>query len=347
MRAVEWVDGRVRFIDQTKLPVDEVYVETDDYRAVGDAIRTLQIRGAPVIGVAAAFGALLALEASPARSVPELRAILVSAVDYLSATRPTAVNLFAALSRMTSAAEKSPADIPEDFRRDLLREALAIQREDIEACRRIGDYGASLLPQRSAVLTHCNTGALATAGEGTALSVIVTAARQGKITRVYADETRPLLQGSRLTTWELLHHGIPVVLITDSMAATVLRQGKVRSVIVGADRIAANGDTANKVGTYSLALVAHAHDVPFYVAAPVSTIDLETATGDRIRIEERDARELTHFNGVAIAPDGVEVFNPAFDVTPASLISAVITDSGIARAPYEASIAAILAGEGR
>lgn len=347
MRAVEWVDGRVRFIDQTKLPVHEVYVETDDCRVVGEAIRTLQIRGAPAIGVAAAFGALLAVTASPARSVPDLLVHLASAVGYLSSTRPTAVNLFAALRRMTSAAANSFADTPEGFRGDLLREALAIQREDSEACRRIGDYGAPLLPQGSAVLTHCNTGALATAGEGTALSVIVTAARQGKVTRVYADETRPLFQGARLTTWELLHHGIPVVLITDSMAATVLRQGKAQTVIVGADRIAANGDTANKVGTYSLALVARAHNVPFYVAAPVSTIDLETATGEGIRIEERDARELTHINGVPIAPAGVEVFNPAFDVTPATLITAVITDRGIARAPYEASLASILAAEGR
>jgi methylthioribose-1-phosphate isomerase len=336
MVTVEWHDGKVRFIDQTQLPQREMYITTDDYRVVGEAIRRLQIRGAPAIGVAAAFAACLATR--DAVSLAAGLQNLLTAIKELSATRPTAVNLFTALRRIRRAGEDPALTTVQELRRSLLDEACAIQREDVEACRLVGERGAQLISPGSAILTHCNAGALATAGEGTALSIVATAFRQGKVTRVFADETRPLLQGARLTSWELVRQGIPVTLITDSTAGTVLRRGMVQAVIVGADRIAANGDVANKVGTYPLAVLAARHGIPFYVAAPTSTIDMDTPSGDDIPIEERDPREVTHIAGNRVAADGVDVFSPAFDVTPNDLVTAVVTELGVLRPPFEESL---------
>ncbi len=333
MVTVEWHDGKVRFIDQTQLPHREVYVATDDYHVVGEAIRRLQIRGAPALGVAAAFAACLATR--DAGSLVAGLQVLRTAINELSSTRPTAVNLFTALHRIRRAADNPEVTTLQQLRRSLLDEARASQREDREACRLIGELGAQLISAGSTILTHCNAGALATAGEGTALSIVATAFRQGKVIRVFADETRPLLQGARLTSWELVRQGIPVTLITDSTAGTVLRRGMVHAVIVGADRIAANGDVANKVGTYPLAVLAARHSVPFYVSAPASTIDLETRSGDAIPIEERDPREVTHFGGTRVAADGVDVFSPAFDVTPNDLVTAIVTQLGVLRPPFE------------
>lgn len=345
MTTLEWTGRALRFIDQTRLPAEEITVETADYRVVCNAIRTLKIRGAPAIGVAAAFGVVLAVLESHCSTRPELDAAVAGAVRDLSSTRPTAVNLFAALSRMESAL-RGAASL-ESARERLAEEAVAIQQEDILSCRAIGELGSTLIAPGSSLLTHCNAGALATAGEGTALAVVAAAARQGKIRRVFVDETRPLLQGARLTAWELLQLGIETVLITDSTAASVLRRGEVHGVIVGADRIARNGDTANKVGTYPLAVLASHHGVPLYVAAPTSTIDGALPDGDAIPIEERNPEEVTHLGGMRIAPPGVKVFAPAFDVTPARFISAIITERGIARPPYgEALSALLLAGGG-
>lgn len=333
------MEGRVRFIDQTRLPDAEVYEETDDYRVVCEAIRRLQIRGAPAIGVAAAFGLLLAVSEQGVDDRATLIRRFDTAFDALSATRPTAVNLFAALARMRQAMGISDALSVDAIRAQLTAEALAIQQEDIEACRLIGQYGGRLIPPGSTLLTHCNTGALATAGSGTALSIIVTAARQGKAIRVYVDETRPLFQGARLTSWELKREGIEAVLITDSTAGLLMQRQHIHAVVVGADRIAANGDVANKVGTYPLAVLASRHGIPFYVAAPTSTIDLRTPTGLDIPIEERDPAEVTHAAGVRVAPPGVSAFAPAFDITPNDLISAIVTEVGVLRAPFGNSIA--------
>ncbi len=341
MTAVDWLDGKVRFIDQTQLPLKELYVETDDYRVIGDAIRRLQIRGAPAIGVAAAFGLLLAVAASPASTSDDLVRDFDRAFDILSRTRPTAVNLFTALNRMRRVLQDARSSGARGMRQALGAEARAIQEEDIDACRRIGELGASLIQPGSSILTHCNAGILATAGSGTALSVITTAAAQGKIVQVYADETRPLFQGARLTSWELIKQNIPVTLITDSTAGIVLQQGRVNAIITGADRIAANGDAANKVGTYPLAVLARHHGIPFYIAAPVSTLDPATPDGSRIVIEERDASEVTHVAGTRIAAEGVQVFAPAFDVTPNEFIDAIVTEAGILRQPYTQSIAGI------
>jgi methylthioribose-1-phosphate isomerase len=336
MTTVEWRGGKVRFIDQTKLPLQEIYIETAEYRIVVDAIRALKIRGAPAIGVAAAFGVALAAASAVSAETVEVEAR--RAADLLGSTRPTAVNLFASLHRMRRVLDQHSSRPSAELRHALLDEALRIYKEDVDACVRIGEFGATLLERGSAVLTHCNAGALATAGAGTALSVITTAAREGKITRVYVDETRPLLQGARLTAWELVKAGIPVTLIADSSAGQVLRTGRVAAVITGADRIAANGDTANKIGTYPLAVLARRHGVPFYIAAPISTVDLQIATGEDIPIEERDGREITHWNGVRVAAEGVDVFAPAFDVTPHDLITAIVTDAGIHRPPYAVSL---------
>jgi len=338
MTSVEWIGGRVRFIDQTRLPADEVYVETSDYHVVGEAIKKLQIRGAPAIGVAAAFAVVLAVNNSGNTDPEELRNEFHTAIKYLSQTRPTAVNLFAALHRMERAFERVSADGVVAARSRLLQEAKAIEKEDVDACRKIGEYGATLIEPGSSILTHCNTGALATAGAGTALSIIATAAKQNKIVRVFVDETRPLLQGARLTTWELMKQGIDCILVTDSTAGFLMQQRQVNAIIVGADRIAANGDVANKIGTFPLAVLAEKHTIPFYVAAPTSTIDIGTPTGKEIPIEERDANEVTHIAGVQIAPDGVKVFAPAFDVTPNELITAIITETGILKPPYQESI---------
>jgi methylthioribose-1-phosphate isomerase len=346
MTTLEWADGRLRFIDQTRLPAEEVIVETSDYRVVCEAIRSLKIRGAPAIGVAAAFALLLAVREPHFSTTGELLAVLESAVRDLSATRPTAVNLFAAMHRMEEAARDSTGTTPGAILNRLREEALAIQREDIESCRRIGELGAGLIAPGSSLLTHCNAGALATAGEGTALAVIAAAARRGNVVRVFVDETRPLFQGARLTAWELVNMGIETILITDSTAASVLRRGDVQGVLVGADRIAANGDTANKIGTYPLAVLAMRHGVPFYVAAPTSTIDRGIPDGGQIPIEERGETEVTHFGGVRIAPRGVKVYAPAFDVTPATLVSAIITERGIVRPPFQTSLAGLLRREG-
>jgi methylthioribose-1-phosphate isomerase len=347
MTTLEWADGKLRFIDQTLLPAQEVVVETDDYRIVCRAIRSLRIRGAPAIGVAAAFGVLLAVRRPHLSGPGELLAVLDEAVRDLSATRPTAVNLFAAMRRMERSARGGGEMTVQAILARLSAEAFAIQREDIASCKAIGECGADLISPGSSLLTHCNAGALATAGEGTALAVIAAAARRGNVVRVFVDETRPLFQGARLTAWELVKQGIRTVLITDSTAGSVLARGDVNAVIVGADRIAANGDTANKVGTYPLAVLARRHDVPFYVAAPTSTVDAAVPDGSHIPIEERDEGEVTMIAGVRIAAQGVSVYAPAFDVTPGSLVSAIITERGIVRPPYGPSLTALLSGESR
>jgi methylthioribose-1-phosphate isomerase len=341
MTSVEWVAGKVRFIDQTRLPAEEVMVETSDYHVVGDAIKKLKIRGAPAIGVAAAFAVLLPLEHNNALSPKDAEEEFLAAIDFLSGTRPTAVNLFIALNRMRRAFAAVRLSDVSTIRRHLLEEACRIQKEDIEACRKIGEYGAALIPPGSSILTHCNTGALATAGEGTAQSIITTAFRQNKVVHVFADETRPLFQGARLTSWELLRQNIDVTLITDSTAGYLMQQKQVNAVLVGADRIAANGDTANKIGTYSLAVLAQHHAIPLYVAAPTSTIDVKTTSGSNIPVELRSDEEITHVAGVRIAAQGVKVYAPAFDVTPHDLIAAIVTEKGVLRSPYDEAIAAL------
>jgi methylthioribose-1-phosphate isomerase len=325
-------------IDQRLLPGEQVFLRCRDHREVAEAIRGMAIRGAPAIGVAAALGLALGARSSAAEG-EALRAEFEGMCRDLANTRPTAVNLFWALERMRRRfVESAPS---KSLRDDLLREALAIQEEDLASCRRMGDLGAELLPDDARVLTHCNAGALATAGYGTALGVIRSAARQGKIRQVFADETRPYLQGARLTAWELLEDGIPTTLIADSMAGFMMARGEVNAVVVGADRIARNGDVANKIGTYSVAILAREHGIPFYVAAPVSTIDLDTADGSAIPIEERSPDEITHHGGRRLAPAGVSVRNPAFDVTPARYVTAIVCERGVARPPYEESLASL------
>lgn len=341
--SVEWRDGRVRFLDQTRLPFEEVYVETSDPQRVAEAIRLLEIRGAPAIGIAAAYALVLGVQSSPSQSLEHASAAFRNACQLLSATRPTAVNLFAAIKRMTHCAEAFSGINVSGLRECLLAEAQAIHEEDRLACQRIGELGAGLLPPQAVVLTHCNTGALATGGQGTALNVIRRAAAGNGIVQVYVDETRPLLQGARLTMWELQRDGIPATLITDGTAAAVLRDRGVMAVLVGADRIAANGDTANKIGTYSLAVLARHHGVRFYVAAPVTTIDLLTPDGGAIPIEERPPSEVTHIGNRAVASPEAAAYAPAFDVTPATLIDAIITDRGVATAPYSESLHAVVA----
>ena len=333
MKSVEWKGEVVRFIDQTKLPSEENYIETGDYEVVAGAIRELKIRGAPAIGIAAAYGICLAALRLPDSDLQTFRKNLLVVHDHLASNRPTAVNLFWALQRMKDIWEK--ATTVANTRTKLIDEALKIHEEDRDMCRRIGEYGAALVPQRATILTHCNTGALATGGEGTAQSIITTAHRQGKSIVVYSDETRPLLQGARLTTWELMRNGIDVTLITDNMAAFVMKRKKIDLVVVGADRIAANGDVANKIGTYSLAVLCKHHRVPFYVAAPSSTIDCGIESGDKIPIEERSGKEVTESFGRHIAPDGVKVYSPAFDVTPCDLVTSIITERGVHKPPYD------------
>jgi methylthioribose-1-phosphate isomerase len=339
--SIDWVAEKVRFIDQTLLPLQELYIDTRDYRVVGEAIRVLKIRGAPAIGVAAAYGMLLAVNDEAIQSEADCVAAFETAVAFLGATRPTAVNLFTALRRIRSAFEGAHARGIQAIRDAVRAEAVRIHREDIEACSRIGEFGAELISAGSTILTHCNTGALATAGEGTAQAVITAAVRQGKVNRVYADETRPLFQGARLTSWELMRLGVDVTLITDNTAGYVMQQKRIDAVIVGADRIAANGDTANKIGTYSVAVLAAHHGVPFYVAAPVSTLDFAARTGADIPVEERHADEVTHVAGHRVAAEGVKVYAPAFDVTPHTLIAAIVTDKGVLRPPYGDAIAAL------
>lgn len=333
VKTIEWVDGRVRLIDQTKLPLSEEFIECRDYECVAEAIKNLRIRGAPAIGVAAALGMLLGVLDFQAKTGEELLKRVHQVAADLAATRPTAVNLPWALERMKERAA-SAGRKPEEIKKALEQEALAILAEDEDINRRLSAFGAALIETGDRLMTHCNAGALATAAYGTALGVVRAAVEEGKQVTVYSCETRPLLQGSRLTAWEMMKEGIPVTLITDSMAGSVMRAGRVDKVIVGADRIAANGDTANKIGTYSLAVLAASHKLPFYVAAPTSTVDLSIESGDQIPIEERDPSEVTFCLDQPIAPPGVSVFNPAFDVTPVGLISGIITEKGIAAQPF-------------
>jgi methylthioribose-1-phosphate isomerase len=342
MRSIEWHSGKVRFIDQTKLPLERVLVETDDYRVIEDAIRKLKIRGAPAIGVAAAFGILLGVYRLGDQDKPILAGEFEEISSALASTRPTAVNLFWAIERMSRVFSSNGHLSVGEIKSALLDEATSILDEDIEACRRIGEFGAALVPDNSTVLTHCHTGFLATGGDGTAANVIWTAVKQGRQVKVYADETRPLLQGARLTTWEFMEKGIDVTLITDNTAAFLMQRKMVNLVIVGADRIALNGDVANKIGTYSLAVLAKEHNIPFYVAAPVSTIDPNTSIGDDIPIEERNPEEVTEGFGRRIAPYGVRVYAPAFDVTPHHLVGAIITEEGILFPPFKERIDGIL-----
>jgi len=336
VKTIEWRGDTVRMIDQRLLPGRETIRIYKDYRGVGEAIRTMVIRGAPAIGVAAAMGVALGLRGYAGERARKRFEVVGNA---LKATRPTAVNLAWAVDRMGRVLDDNLSlDAPRLFRR-LREEALAVYQEDLEANRALGRFGAELLAQSTTVLTHCNAGALATAGDyGTALGVVRAARDAGKTIAVFADETRPFLQGSRLTAWELQKDKIPVTVIADNMAATVLRAGRVDCVIVGTDRTAANGDVANKIGTYPLAVMAHRHHVPFYVAAPLSSIDLDCATGDDIPIEERSGLELTEFKGKQVAPKGVATFNPAFDVTPHDLVTAIITERGVAYPPYSESL---------
>jgi methylthioribose-1-phosphate isomerase len=337
---VWWENDRVIMIDQRLLPAEERYLELRTHEEVADAIKTMVIRGAPAIGVAAAFGVVLGVRQIAARG-PVTGEAFDRVAALLASTRPTAVNLFWALSRMKRRFEGTK---PSEMDGALLEEALAIETEDLRSCERIGELGAALLPSRARVLTHCNAGALATAGYGTALGVLRSAARAGKLLRVYADETRPYLQGARLTAWELVRENIPTTLITDSMAGHLMSRGEIDAVVVGADRIAANGDVANKIGTYSVAVLARENGLAFYVAAPVSTIDLATPTGAEIPIEERSADEVTAHAGTRVAPAGVDVRNPAFDVTPNRYVTAIICERGVARAPYAESLKTLANG---
>jgi len=335
VETIQWLDDAVVMIDQTRLPLEEKFVVCRTYQEVATAIRDMVIRGAPAIGVAAAMGvALGVLHASDA----DLEAQMETICDTLAGTRPTAVNLFWAIDRMKRLFAGLRGQPPAEIRRRLVEEALAVRAEDIAICRAIGRNGAALVPNGKTVLTHCNAGALATAGYGTALGVIRAAVECGKQVDVFADETRPFLQGARLTVWELQQDGIPTTLITDNMAGHFMKAGRIGCVVVGADRIAANGDVANKVGTYSVAVLAKENGVPFFVAAPISTLDLTLESGDRIPIEQRAASEVTHMFGHAVAPEGTRAENPAFDVTPARYVTAIITERGVARAPYEKSL---------
>lgn len=329
-----WENDALRLIDQTQLPETLVHLECRDVETVAEAIESLRVRGAPAIGVAAAYGVVVAAQEAIAGKGDVLADIRKS-IERLRRTRPTAVNLFWALDRMTRLLDSLESETPEALRQKLLDEANTVYEEDRETCRAIGRNGATLLGSKATVLTHCNAGALATADYGTALAVVYAAVEEGKQVAVYADETRPLLQGSRLTAWELQQSGVDVTVICDNMAATVLRQKNLDSVIVGADRIAANGDAANKIGTYGLSILAREHGVPFYVAAPLSTIDMSLPDGDGIPIEERMPEEITRGMGRLTAPEGVKVFNPAFDVTPNRLVTAIITERGVAKAPYD------------
>jgi methylthioribose-1-phosphate isomerase len=367
-KTIEWTDDGVRMIDQLKLPTQEVYVTCRTYQEVAEAIRSMVIRGAPAIGVAAAMGVALGVKNSAARTIPELRAEFETIAETISKTRPTAVNLFWAVKRMRDAFEEfattgtyPPDKVPEGasgldritlmiprdgsdsdmiaaLKSRMVVEAQRILAEDIAINEAMGRHGAALMPDSGTVLTHCNAGALATGGYGTALGVIRAAVAGGKKINVFADETRPFLQGARLTAWELAKDDIPVTLITDNMAGHFMKSGQIKAAIVGADRIAANGDVANKIGTYSVAVLARENQIPFYVAAPLSTIDMSLTSGEQIPIEERSPSEVTHWAGVATAPENVPACHPAFDVTPHRYVTAIITERGIARAPYTESL---------
>jgi methylthioribose-1-phosphate isomerase len=344
---LEWTPEGVRFLDQTKLPHEETYVLATTYQQTADIITTMVVRGAPAIGVSAAMGVALGVAGSTASTIEELRPEFDLICKTLASTRPTAVNLFWAIARMRGRFESLAAEpnaSVETLRKALILEARTMYDEDIAACKAMGAHGAPLLPKDGGVLTHCNAGALATCGYGSALGVVRSAVANGATLRVYADETRPFLQGARLTAWELMHDGIPTTVLCDNMAATLMRSGKIQSVIVGADRIAANGDVANKVGTYGVAILAKEHGIPFFVAAPWSTVDLATDTGDAIEIEQRSSQEVTHHGGKQLTPHGVDIENPAFDVTPAKYVTAIITERGVIHAPSHAAMAAFAAG---
>jgi methylthioribose-1-phosphate isomerase len=337
---LEWLPTGVNFLDQTRLPLEETYVLATDYKQVATVIRDMIVRGAPAIGVSAAMGMAIGIDRSTATTLPALTAEVAVIAKTLAETRPTAVNLFWGIDEIrnlyNTLAAKNTA-IPE-IKSAVVSKARHMYDEDIAACKQMGAHGASLLPQEGTVLTHCNAGALATCGYGSALGVIRAAIERGHKIDVFADETRPFLQGARLTAWELMKDNIPTTVLCDNMAAALMRQGRIQAVIVGADRIAANGDVANKIGTYGVSILAREHGIPFYVAAPWSTLDLATAHGDLIPIEQRAATEVTHSNGKQMTPHGVAIENPAFDVTPAKYVTAIITERGVLRAPYEQSI---------
>ena len=338
IKTLEWTPEGVRFIDQTRLPTEEVYVTCRSYPEVAAAIRDMVVRGAPAIGVTASMGIALGMLQSSAKDEPGLREEFDQIAAAMAATRPTAVNLFWGIERMRRTFE-AVARLPRpQVKAALVREAQQMYREDIAANQSMGQHGAALMPSSGGVLTHCNAGALATCGYGTALGVIRAAIESGKKLHIFADETRPFLQGARLTAWELHKDGIPTTVIADSMAGSMMRRGRIQAVVVGADRIAANGDVANKIGTYTVAVLAREHGIPFYVAAPWSTVDMTTPSGDQIPIEERSPREITHHGGKQMAPDGVLVENPAFDVTPSEYVTAIITERGVAREPYSESL---------
>jgi len=338
IRTIEWKDDKVIMIDQRKLPLQEVYNTYGDYKAVADAIKHMVIRGAPAIGVAGAMGVALGAMGSAVKTFDEFYKRIVRICEVIDSTRPTARNLFWATERMKAVCLLHKEMSVDQLKQRLKDESLKIFQEDVDACEKIGNNGKIFFKDRDNVLTHCNAGALATAGTGTALSVLYAAQEDGKTLHIYADETRPLLQGARLTAWELQKHGMNVTVLTDNMAGYMMRNENISKVIVGADRIAANGDTANKIGTFPVAVLAKYHNIPFYVAAPTSTIDLTKKDGREIPIEERDAHEVTHILNQQITPSHVNVRNPAFDVTPAELITAIITENGIAEAPYDKTL---------
>ena len=344
---IDWEDGEVVMIDQRKLPSREVYIRCRTGRDVAKAIRTMVIRGAPAIGVAAAMGVSLELRRSTATGTTQLATEFYRTCDLMGATRPTAVNLFWAIERMKGvfAAAMRAGQSTDELKATIDAEAARIHDEDVANCRALGRHGAAVLPDDGRVLTHCNAGALATGGFGSALGVVRAAVEAGKRVTVYADETRPFLQGARLTAWELVREGIETTVITDGMVGALMQSGRVDVVVVGADRIAANGDVANKIGTYTVAVLAREHEVPFYVAAPISTIDLSTQDGSGIPIEERAAKEVTHLGGMQLTPEGAQIWNPAFDVTPARLVAGIITEHGICRPPFTESLKAVCSQE--
>jgi methylthioribose-1-phosphate isomerase len=342
-KTIEWKGDRVRMLDQRKLPQEVQYLNCRNASSVAQAIRTMAIRGAPAIGVAAAMGIALGAKKTRSSNPRIFNKAVEKVCDEISQTRPTAVNLFWAVNRMKKMLNLVHVDGVEKTRHRLIEEALRIYKEDVEINKKIGENGKRLIHNGDGILTHCNAGALATAGYGTALGVIYAARAQGKRFHVFADETRPQLQGARLTAWELIQEKIPVTVITDNMAGWLMKKGEVHLVLVGADRIAGNGDTANKIGTYGLAVLSKSHGIPFYVAAPTSTLDLSLVSGEEIPIEERNIEEVTHFRGYPIAPKGVKAFNPAFDVTPHSLIHGIITEKGIIRKPFRKNLKTLFA----
>ena len=338
MRTIEWKKDKIRIIDQTKLPGKWVYLNLENVKELWWAIKKLKVRGAPAIGIAAGFGLVLGMRNSRARTFQQFKKELLKVIRYLKRARPTAVNLSWALERMKKSVDAHSRHNVPFLKRLLVQEATKILQEDKDICRKMANFGAGLIRNRDTVLTHCNAGSLATADYGTALGVIYQAKSQGKKIKVYADETRPVLQGARLTTWELMKHKVDVTLICDNMAAQLMKEGKINKIFVGADRIAANGDTANKIGTYNLAVLARFHSIPFYVVAPASSFDLRLKSGQNIPIEQRSPDEVREILGKQIAPRNVKVYNPAFDVTPHHLISAIITERGIFRKPYWVSL---------